>query len=93
MTDTPRTAAEINARLSAIGTELAQGRITPVPNAGQPCAEQEALKVAYRDALQRECEGARDAAEIAARIETARIDKLAQEREARIKKAVTEATR
>lgn len=86
-------AAAINERMGAIGAELAQGRITPVPNARALEAELEALKVQYLDALKREGEAARDAAEITARVASARQDTLAAEREARITKAVADATR
>jgi hypothetical protein len=89
----PRTAAEINQRLGEIGAELAKGRITPVPNARALEAEQEALKVKYLEALNGEGAAKRDAVEIAARVEAARQVKLAKEREARIEKAVVEATR
>jgi len=89
-----RTAAELNARLGAVGTELAaKGRITPVANAKELEAEESALKIEYAAALQRESESARDAAEVARRIELARQQKLADEREQRIAKAVVEATR
>jgi len=89
----PRTAAAINARLSQIGVELAQGRMVPVPNARALEAEEAALKVEYVAALNRDGEAARDAAEITARVESARQEKRAEEREARIKKSVADATR
>jgi len=86
-------AAAINQRLGEIGAELAKGRMVPVPNARALEAELDRLRVEYRDALNRESEAARDAAEITARVESARQEKLAEEREARITKAVTDATR
>lgn len=91
--NTKRTAAEINKRLGEIGVELAKGRMVPVPNAGALEAEEEVLKVEYREALDRESVEARDAAEIKARVQAARQQKLTDEREVRIKKAVAEATR
>lgn len=84
----PRTAAQINARREHIGAELAKGRIVPVPNARALEAEDDALRIAYRDALEREAEDAL----IAARVEAARRVQLATEREARIAEAVTRAT-
>lgn len=91
--NTKRTAAEMNKRLGEIGAELAKGRMVPVPNARALEAEEEVLKVEYREALDRESVEARDAAEIKTRVESARRQKLTDEREARIKKAVAEATR
>lgn len=93
MNTKPKTAAEINARRVEIGAELAKGRFVPVPNARKLDAEDDALKIEYREALDRESVEARDAAEIKRRIESARQEKLTDEREARIKKAVAEATR
>src|SRR5688572_23967765 len=89
----PGSAASINARMSEIGAELAKGRLTPVAGARALQAELDRLRVAYVEALNRESEAARDAAEIAARVEKARQEKLVEEREARIKKAVADATR
>ena len=76
-----------------IGEELAKGRFVPVPNARQLEAEQRRLQGEYREALEREGEAARDAAEIQARVESARREQRAKEREARITKAVADATR
>jgi hypothetical protein len=92
MNATPRTAAEINARLGAVGLELAKGRMAPVKNAKELEAEQDRLAVAYCSALIRESEAARDDAEVKARVESARQEIAAREREARIKRAVAEAT-
>ncbi len=87
-----RTPAEMNKRLGEIGLELAaKGRITPAANAKELEAEESALKIEYAAALQRESEEARDAVEINRRVELARQQKLADEREARIKKAAAEA--
>lgn len=93
MTATPRTAAEINTRRQDIGAELAKGRLVPVPNARALEAEDAALRLAYIEALKREGEAAHEAAEVARRIEAARQAKLAEAREARINKAVADATR
>ncbi len=87
-----RTAAEINARIGAIGLELSKGRITPVANARELEAEQDRLVIEYRETLEREAEVARDDAEVKRRVESARQEKLAEEREARIKKAAAEAS-
>jgi hypothetical protein len=87
MTQTPRTTAEINARRQAIGAELAKGRIVPVKNARELEREDDALRIAYLEAEAREGE----AALIAQRVEKARREKAAQEREPRIAKAIAEA--
>ena len=83
----------MNKRLGEIGTDLAKGRMVPVPNARGLEAEEAALKIEYAAALQRESEGVRDDAEIKARVESVRQQTLADEREARIKKAVAEAVK
>lgn len=84
-------AAAMNKRNEEIGAALAKGRIRPVSNARELEAEQEALKVAYAEALQRESEAARDDAEVKRRVDLARQQKLAEARETRIKKSVAEA--
>lgn len=89
-----KTAAEINKRLHEIGDEMAtKHRFTPTTTAPALIAEQDALRIAYREALAREAEEARDAEEIARRAGAARFAKAQAEREARIAKAVTEANR
>jgi hypothetical protein len=91
MNTKPGTAAEMNKRLGEIGAELAKGRMAPVKNARALEAEEDALKIEYREALQKESEVARDDAEVKKRVESARQEKLAAERETRIERAVAAA--
>lgn len=83
------TTAEINARRSEIGAELAKWRITPHPNARTLEAEDAALVIEYREAEARESE----AKAVAEGVERARLAKLTRDREARIEKAVADAMR
>lgn len=88
----PRSAAEINDRMSEIGVELATtGRFADPPNGRALRAELEGLKAEYAETLRREGEAVGDAAEIARRVEAARRRQLADAREARIEKAVADA--
>jgi hypothetical protein len=64
----------------------------PHPNARTLEREDAALRALYVAALQRESEAARDAEEVAKRVEAARREKDAHEREARIAKGVADAT-
>jgi hypothetical protein len=89
MTTTPRTVAEVNKRRSEIGAELhATSRIVPAANAKALEAEDAVLVIAYREADLREAEAARDAAEVARRIDAARLQQRTEASEARIAKAV-----
>ncbi len=88
----PKTAAEMNARMSAIGEELAKnGRYVDPPNAPALRAELEGLKTEYAETLRREGEAVGDDTEIARRVAAARRQQIADEREARIEKAVADA--
>jgi hypothetical protein len=80
-----RTAAEINKRLGEVGAALAAGRGFPVPGWRELSKEQDQLQAEYRVALDRE--SARPSAE------TMRQAREHEERQARVAKALADATR
>jgi hypothetical protein len=81
----PRTAAEINKRLGEVDAALAAGRGFPVPGCRELTKEHEELVAEYRVALDRES--------APASAESMRQAREHDEREARVAKAIADATR